>query len=27
MQAVASRHWDYNPPSEASQQYAHNHMD
>ncbi|WP_347825967.1 hypothetical protein [uncultured Planktomarina sp.] len=27
MQAVASGHWDYNPPSEASQQYAHNHMD
>ena len=27
MQAGASEHWDYNPPSEASQQYAHNHMD
>ena len=27
MQAGASEHWDYNPPSEASQQYVRNHMD
>ena len=27
MQAGASEHWDYNPPSDASQQYVRNHMD
>ena len=27
MQAGASEHWDYNPPSEASQQFVRNHMD
>jgi choline-sulfatase len=27
MQAGALEHWDYNPPSDASQQYVRNHMD
>jgi len=27
MEAGAGEHWDYNPPSEASQQYVRNHMD
>ena len=27
MQAGAGEHWDYNPPSDASQQYVRNHMD
>ena len=27
MEAGASEHWDYNPPSDASQQYVRNHMD
>ncbi len=27
MDAGASEHWDYNPPSDASQQYVRNHMD
>jgi len=27
MQAGAPEHWDYNPPSDASQQYVRNHMD
>ncbi len=27
MQAGASEHWDYNPPSDASHQYVRNHMD
>ena len=27
MEAGAADHWDYNPPSEASQQYVRNHMD
>jgi len=27
MQAGAAEHWDYNPPSDASQQYVRNHMD
>ncbi|GAA6207470.1 choline-sulfatase [Cognatishimia sp. WU-CL00825] len=27
MQAGAGAHWDYNPPSDASQQYIRNHMD
>ena len=27
MQAGASEHWDYNPPSDASRQYVRNHMD
>ncbi|TCL08809.1 choline-sulfatase [Shimia isoporae] len=27
MEAGAGEHWDYNPPSDASQQYVRNHMD
>ena len=27
MNAGAGEHWDYNPPSDASQQYVRNHMD
>ena len=27
MGAGAGEHWDYNPPSDASQQYVRNHMD
>ncbi len=27
MEADAGEHWDYNPPSDASQQYVRNHMD
>ncbi len=27
MQAGASEHWDYNPPSDAAHQYVRNHMD
>ena len=27
MAAGAGEHWDYNPPSDASQQYVRNHMD
>jgi len=27
MEAAPSEHWDYNPPSDASQQYVRNHMD
>lgn len=27
MEAGAGEHWDYNPPSDASQQYIRNHMD
>lgn len=27
MEAGAKEHWDYNPPSDASQQYVRNHMD
>ena len=27
MDAGAGEHWDYNPPSDASQQYVRNHMD
>lgn len=27
MEAGAGAHWDYNPPSDASQQYVRNHMD
>ena len=27
MEAGASEHWDYNPPSDASRQYVRNHMD
>ena len=27
MEAGATAHWDYNPPSDASQQYVRNHMD
>ncbi len=27
MQAGGTEHWDYNPPSDASQQYVRNHMD
>lgn len=27
MEAGAGEHWDYNPPSDASQQYLRNHMD
>jgi len=27
MEAGAGEDWDYNPPSDASQQYVRNHMD
>ena len=27
MEAAGGEHWDYNPPSDASQQYVRNHMD
>ena len=27
MKAGAGEHWDYDPPSDASQQYVRNHMD